>query len=89
MDQEQANNQRFFLKDNLVDPQVRRNFLTRPPTGSYFSPTLSSDCFAIDFSERVIIPSEELRIARAKRVEGTSATFHRLRLEAPAEPLSA
>ena len=26
-----------------------RGFLTRPPTGRYFSPTLPSDCFAIDF----------------------------------------
>ena len=25
------------------------NFLTRPPTGRYFSPTLLSDCFAIYF----------------------------------------
>ena len=27
------------------------------------------------------------RVARAKRVEGTSATFHRIRLETPARPL--
>jgi hypothetical protein len=25
------------------------NFLSRPPTGRYFSPTLPSNCFAIDF----------------------------------------
>ena len=38
------------------------------------------------------IPSEgspRPRVARAKRVEGTPATFHRVRLETPIRPLSA
>src|SRR5438552_17326796 len=39
-----------------------RNFLTRPPTGRYFSPALPSDCFAIDFPRRAISPSEGLPI---------------------------
>jgi hypothetical protein len=80
VDQEQANNQRFFLKGSLVDPQVRATFL----------PALPSDCFAIDFPGRAIIPSEgslQPRVARAKSVKGTSATFHRVRSETPLRPL--
>ena len=46
----------------LVEFPTARNFLTRPPTGRYFSPALPSDCFAIDFPERAISPSEGLPI---------------------------
>ena len=43
-------------------PFTARDILTRPPTGRYFSPALPSDCFAIDFPERAISPSEGLPI---------------------------
>ena len=43
-------------------PFTARNFLTRPPTGRYFSPALPSDCFAIDFPGRASSPSEGLTI---------------------------
>jgi hypothetical protein len=36
------------------------NFLTRLPTGRYFSPALPSDCFAIDFPGHAISPGEGL-----------------------------
>jgi len=39
---------------------MARNFLTRPPTGRYFSPALPSDCLAIDFPRRAISPGEGL-----------------------------
>ena len=39
-------------------------FLTRPPTGRYFSPALPSDCFAIDFPERTISPGEGLPVSQ-------------------------
>ncbi len=38
------------------------NFLTRPPTGRYFIPALSSDCFAIDFPRHAISPGEDHQI---------------------------
>jgi len=37
-----------------------RSFLTHPPSGKYFSPTLPSDCFAIDFPWRASSPGEGL-----------------------------
>ncbi len=37
---------------------IARNFLTRPPTGRYFSPALPSDCFAIDFPGLANSPGE-------------------------------
>ena len=89
MDREQANNQRFFLKDSLIILKCAQ--LSHPPTHwQIFLPALPSDCFAIDFPGRAIIPSEvSLRpyVARAKRLEGTSATFHRVHLETPVRPL--
>ena len=51
-----------FLGGGLVESPTARNFLTRPPTGRYFSPALPSDCFVIDFPRRAIIPSEGLPI---------------------------
>jgi len=41
-------------------PFIALNFLTRPPTGRYFSPALPSDCIAIDFPGRAISPGEGL-----------------------------
>ena len=90
MDQEQANNQRFFLRSSLILECAQ---LSHPPTHwQIFLPALPSDCFAIDFPGRAIIPSEgspaTARCA-AKRVKGTSGTFHRVHLETPIRPLSA
>jgi hypothetical protein len=59
----------FFTRGWSAWPPTARNFLTRSPTGRYFSPTQPSDCFAIDFPRRAISPSEHLlsvRVARAK-----------------------
>jgi hypothetical protein len=43
----------------------KSKFLTRPPTGIYFSPALPSDCCAIDFPGRAIRPGEGLPISFA------------------------
>ena len=77
MDQEQANNQRFFFKGILVDPRVRTSNahipIVRVPRAG----------------ERPDYPSHPSSTARcaAKSGEGTSGTFHHHRLEAPAKPL--
>ena len=79
---------RFFFKGSLVDPRVRATFSPAYPLADIL-PALPSDCFAIDFPRRAIIPSEgspRPRVARAKRVEGTSATFHPVRPETPVRP---
>jgi hypothetical protein len=44
-------------------PFTARNFLTRPPTGRYFSPALPSDCFAIDFHGHAISLSEHILLS--------------------------
>ncbi len=88
MDQEQANNQRFSRVAWLT---LKCAQLSHPPTHwQIFLPALPSDCFAIDLPRRAIIPSEgrlRPRVARAKLVEGTSVTFHRVHLETPVWPL--
>jgi hypothetical protein len=43
------------------------NFLTRPPTGRYFSPAPPSDCFAIDFPGHAISPGEGYRLTHIQR----------------------
>jgi len=37
------------LEGEEASSLTARNFLTRPPTDRYCSPTLPYDCFAIDF----------------------------------------
>ena len=58
-----------------------RDFLTRPPTGKYFSPALPSDCFAIDFPRRamslgegLLFPSQRHYAFSPKGVAGLSFT---------------
>ena len=47
-----------------------RDFLTRPPTGRYFSPALPADCFAVDFPGRTISPGEGLLIRKPRLGSG-------------------
>ena len=50
----------FSLKQGLSELISHFAPLSHPPTGRYFSPTLPSDCFAIDFPRRAISPGEGL-----------------------------
>jgi len=57
----------IYSEMELIDLPLRAFFLTLPPTGRYFSPTLPSDCFAIDFPRRAMSPGEGLPLSFTSR----------------------
>ncbi len=67
-----------LLLSLLIVSSTARDFLTRPPTGRYFSPALPSDCFAIDFPGRAMCPGEGLPRPRCVRTEDHQLPSHPL-----------